>query len=89
MIPCPEEDERPLEEAGDGRRPLVVVQLDVGEPRVVVDDRVRVVVADPRPGLHPASRAVRAVAGDCVAGLLEARVARDVHAQEVAGQSHS
>ena len=29
---------------------LVVVDLDVGEPGVVVDDRVHVVVADPRLG---------------------------------------
>ncbi len=48
-----EEGERPLDEAGDGRGFLVVVQLDVGEPGVVVDDRVRVVVADPRLGAHP------------------------------------
>jgi hypothetical protein len=35
-----EEGERPFDEAGDRRRPLVVVELDVDEPRVVVDDRV-------------------------------------------------
>ena len=42
-----EEGERPLDEAGDGRGAFVVVELDVGEPRMVVDDSVRVVVADP------------------------------------------
>ena len=41
-----EEGERALEEAGDGRGSLVVVDLGVGEPGVVVDDRVHVVVAD-------------------------------------------
>ena len=41
-----EEGERAFDERGDGRCFLVVVQLDVREPRVVVDDRVRVVVAD-------------------------------------------
>ena len=45
-----EEGERPLDEAGDRRGFLVVVELDVGEPGVVVDDRVREVVADPRLG---------------------------------------
>src|SRR5437660_3703522 len=42
-----EEGEPPLDEAGYGRGPLVAVQLDVSEARVVVDERVRVVVADP------------------------------------------
>jgi hypothetical protein len=73
-----------LEEAGDGLRPFVSVQLDVGEPRVV-DDHVCVVVADARLGLHPAGRMVRAVAGDGVAGPQEARVAGDVRVQQVAG----
>ena len=80
-----EEGERALDKAGHGRRPLVVVELDVGESRVVVDDRVRVVVADPRLGAHPAARALRAVAGDAVAGPQEAGVAGDVHVQQVAG----
>ena len=44
--PMPSKDgERALDEAGHGRRLLVLVELDVGEPRVVVDDRVRIVVA--------------------------------------------
>ena len=34
------EGERPLEERGDGGGALVLVDLDVGEPAVVVDDRV-------------------------------------------------
>ena len=50
---CGEEGERALDEAGDGRGRLVGVELDVGEPGVVVDDRVRVVVADPRLGPRP------------------------------------
>jgi hypothetical protein len=45
--------ERALDKAGDGRCLLVVVELGIGEPRVVVDDRVRVVVADPGLGAHP------------------------------------
>jgi len=38
-----EEGERAFDEGGHRRRALVVVELDVGEPRVVVDDRVPVV----------------------------------------------
>jgi hypothetical protein len=44
---------RPLDEAGDGCCLLVSVELDEGEPGVVVDDRVRVVVADPCVWTHP------------------------------------
>src|SRR5712691_4577292 len=61
------EAERPLEEAGYRRRLLVVVELDVGEAGAVVDDRVRVVVADPGLDAPPAQR-LGAVAGDPVAG---------------------
>jgi hypothetical protein len=50
-----EEGECSLDEAGNGGRPLVVVELDIGEPGVVVDDRVREVVADPRLRAHPAA----------------------------------
>src|SRR5437762_1757409 len=56
-----EEGERALDERGYRLGFLVVVELDVGEPRVVVDDRVRVVVADPRLWAHPAMAGVRAV----------------------------
>ena len=34
---------------------LVAVELDVGQARVVVDDRVGEVVADPGLGAHPAA----------------------------------
>ena len=40
--PC----ERPGDKRGDGRCRLVLVQLDVRQPRVVIDDRVSEVVAD-------------------------------------------
>jgi len=50
-----EEGEGAFDEAGDGLGLVVVVELDVGEPRVVVDDRVRDVVADPRLRTRPAS----------------------------------
>ena len=40
-----EEGERSLDEAGDGFGFLVVVELDLGEPGVVVDDRVHDVEA--------------------------------------------
>ena len=41
-----EEGEGAFHEAGHGRCLLVVVELDVGEPGAVVDDRVGKVVAD-------------------------------------------
>ena len=50
-----EEGERSFDEGGDGLGSLVVVELEIGESRVVVDDRVRVVVADPRLRPHPAA----------------------------------
>jgi hypothetical protein len=50
----------------------------------VVDERVRVVVADPRLGPHPGARALRAVTGDAVARPEKARVAARVHVQEIA-----
>ena len=58
-----EEGERALDEAGDRRCLAVVVELDEGEPRVVVDDRVRVVVADPGLRPHPVAAGLRAIAG--------------------------
>ena len=64
-----EEAQRPVDERGDGRRFRVREQLGVGEPGVVVDDCVRVVVADPR-FLLGGGRA--AVAGERVPGPLEA-----------------
>jgi len=71
---------RALEEADDGSGPLVVVDLDVGEPGMVVDDRVHDV--DP-----VAVLAVLAspVTGDTVAGPLETCVLAGVHVQQVAG----
>jgi hypothetical protein len=53
-----EEDKGTLDERGDGLGFLVIVELDVGEPGVVVDDRVREVVTDPRLGTHPVARAL-------------------------------
>src|SRR5439155_19197410 len=70
---------------GHGRRPLVAMELDVGEPRVVVDDRVREVVADQPLRMRRLAPARRAIAGDGVARPLEAGVAADIHVQQIAG----
>jgi hypothetical protein len=50
--------QRTLNERCDCCRLLIVVQLDVGEPRVVIDDRVSEVIADPRARLHPLAAAL-------------------------------
>jgi hypothetical protein len=47
-----------LHECGDGRGALIGVQLDVGQAGVVVDDRVREVVANAGPIGHPAAAAL-------------------------------
>ena len=78
------ERQRALEEAGHGGRAFVVVKLDVGQPRVIVDDRVGVVVADPGRGGHPLAVTLGAIAGGAVAGTTKARVGADVHVQKVA-----
>src|SRR5207248_4621151 len=70
-----EEGERPLDERGHSLGPFVVVELDIGEPGLVVDGRVREVVADPRLGTHPVARSLRTVAGNAISGPQEARVA--------------
>jgi hypothetical protein len=69
-----------FEEADDGGCPLVGVDLGVGEPGAVVDDRVHVVDA-----VTVAAVLARTVAGDPVAGPLEAGVLACVHVQQVAG----
>jgi hypothetical protein len=79
------EGERSLDEAGHGRGPLVAVELDVGEARVVVDDRVREVVADEPLRVQRLAPARGAISGDGMAGTLEAGVAADVDVQQVAG----
>src|SRR4029450_11032946 len=79
-----EEGERAFDEAGHRQRLLVVMELDVGEPGMVVDDRVREVITDPRPDPAPA-QALRAVAGDAVPRPQEARIAADVHVQQITG----
>ena len=76
------EGEPALEEGGDGRRPFVWVELAVGEPRVIVDERVHELVADPHPLLG--ARHVP-VAGDRVPGPQEASEALAVHVQQIAG----
>jgi hypothetical protein len=62
---------------GHGRGGLVVVDHRVGEPACVIDDRVHVLPADP-------ARTSLAVAGELVAGLLEAAQLLDVHVQQLA-----
>ena len=64
-------------ERGHGGGALIVVQLAVGEPGAVVDDRVAVLPAH-------APRALGAVAGDGVPGLGELAELLDVHVQQVA-----
>ena len=76
---------RALDERRDGLGALVVVELDVGQSRVVVDDGVSEVIAPPSPGRHPVAAALGAVAGDGVPGPLKARIARGVHVQQIAG----
>src|SRR6266542_1744272 len=71
-----------LDEGRDRRCLLVVLELDVSEAGVVVDDRVRIVVADGGPLLVGGAMAV---AGDRVTGSQEARVAADIHVQQIAG----
>jgi hypothetical protein len=63
-------------------RALVDEELGVAEPGAVVDDRVCIVVADPGTLLCGGAAAV---AGEGVAGPVEACVERDVHVQQVAG----
>src|SRR5581483_4610512 len=71
-----EEPKRALGEGDHGLGILGVEDLRVGEPRVVVDDRVRVLLAG-------SPRLAGAVAGDRVAGAIEARVALRVHVQQI------
>jgi len=72
--------ERSLEERDHGRCFLVVVDLGVGEAGMVVDDRVHDVDA-----VEVSAVLAGAVAGDPVAGALEARVLAGVHVRQVAG----
>ena len=73
--------ERALGKRDDGVCALVGMQLAVGQARVVVDDRVGVLVADLLAFLRAAPGAV---AGDGVAWACEARVALGVHVQQIA-----
>jgi hypothetical protein len=84
MMPWAAKNARALEEAGDGGGAFVVMQFDVGQPRAVVDDRVGVIVADAGVGMHPVAVALRAIAGGAMSGPTEARVAADVHVQQIA-----
>ena len=78
-----EERQRALDEAGHGGGELVVVQLDVGQARVVVDDRVGVLPADA--GLGVSGGACERSPVTAWPGCAEAGVARDVHVQQLAG----
>ena len=64
------ENERSLEERRDGRCAFVVVELGVGEPRVVVDNRVGKVVADSGLWAHPVA-AARVITRHAMAGVQE------------------
>ena len=83
---CGEERERALDKARDGLAALVAMQLGVGDPRVVIDDRVGELVADVL-ALLGAGRV--AVAGDGVAGTAEAREALVSICSRSPGQGHS
>jgi hypothetical protein len=80
-----EERQCTLDERGDRCGALVGAELDLGQARVVIDDRVRVVVANARGGLHPISIALGTVAGRAMAGPTKARVGADVYVQQIAG----
>src|SRR3954452_7718506 len=71
--------QRALDERRDRRGALVCEQLAVGQAGVIVDDGVEVVVAERVAALHLGAP----VAGDGVPGAAEARVALDVHVQEI------
>jgi hypothetical protein len=75
-----EEAQGPLERVCVRIGVLARVQLDVGDPTVVVDHAVEVVVADPAVEVLGRAVAAHAVAGDAEAGEL-----LDVHVQERAG----
>jgi len=72
-----EEAERTLERAQVCLSVLARVELDVGDPAVVVDYAVQMVVADPTVEILR-----RAVAGNAMAGDAEAGELFDVHVQE-------
>ncbi len=76
------EGEPALDEGGDRRCSLVAVELAVGEPRVVVDERVHPFVADAC-ALVGAGGA--SVAGDGVAGAAEAHEPLAVDVEQVTG----
>ncbi|HEX5851802.1 MAG TPA: hypothetical protein VFY36_01800 [Solirubrobacteraceae bacterium] len=48
----------PCNEVCDGLRSLIAVQFDVGQARVVIDDRVREVIAHPCALIHPVAAAI-------------------------------
>src|SRR5215213_229983 len=73
-----EEVQRAAGQPGDGGGLLVVVDPAVGQPATVIDDRAHELPAD-------AARALGAIAGDGMAGLLEAPEALGVHVQQLAG----
>jgi hypothetical protein len=76
------EGEAALDEGGDRRGALIGVEFAVGQPRVVVDERVHPLVADT---LALLGAAHVPVAGDGVAGPREAGEALAVDVQQIAG----
>ena len=81
VIPRASNQASALDERDDRVGLFVGEQLAVGQARVVVDDRVEVVVAERVVALA----LVAAIAGDRVTGPPEARIALDVHVQQIAG----
>ena len=69
-----EEPRSEFDEGVDGRGAFVLELLDKGQARLVVDDRVCVVVANPLLGLHPMPITLGAVTGRAVPGPPEARL---------------
>src|SRR5438105_15071276 len=76
------EGERAFDEAGHGRGTLIRVQLAVGEPGMIIDERMHPFVADSHPFLS--ARAV-AVAGDRVSRPGETDEALAIDVEQVAG----
>src|SRR5215207_2881583 len=75
------ENEPAFDEAGDRCRTLVGVELAVGEPRVVVDEGVHKLMADPRALLGAGAKAI---AGDGVPGTSEASETLAVDVEQIA-----
>jgi len=67
-------------ERGDGVRLLIIEELSVGQPGMIVNDCVKVVVAEPSGPIFGGSPPVTS---DAVAGPAEPGIPLDIHVQQV------